>query len=273
VKIDWLSLRHEASELRVSNAFGILSRLGVSAILIKGIAAARYHPDPSRRFSSDIDIAISPDEAVRAAEISKALTGMAVDLHVGFKHLDNKAWETVFYRGECFELNGIPVKAPRREDHFRILATHWLNDGGRRTEKLLDIFYCVDGAPEPFDWDICLEGIGPTRRNWLEKAVGALSRFEERTLRNHPFTRQEMELPAWFVETVEKEKSRDDAPLAYAKSFTEFLKAVRGKFPPNPIQATIEAEIPFGDSIPRVAQIESLFRRIGHSMRTYVLSK
>lgn len=273
MEFDWYSLRHEASLLRVSTVFNILSDLGVRALLIKGIAAARYYPDPSRRFSSDIDISISPGQTSRITELSEALAGLAVDLHIGFKHLDNQAWETVFARSENFELKGVQVTVPRREDHFRILATHWLNDGGRKTEKLLDIFHCVDGSPKAFDWDLCLQGIGPARRNWMAKAIGALNRFEGQGISHHPFSKSETMLPDWFVVTVERERNHANSPLAYSKSLGDFLNVVRRKFPPNPIQATIEAEIPFGDSVPRMAQLTSLFRRIDHSVRTYVFRR
>ena len=274
---DWYSLRHEATVLRLSKVFGMLAEKGIDALLIKGLAAARYHPDPSRRFSSDIDVSISPKESVPFGELSSLLSGHAVDIHLGFKHLDNQAWDKVLSRSESFEVNGVKVKVPCREDHIRILATHWLNDGGRRTDKLLDLVFCIEGAArdrgKEFDWELCLDGIGPVRRNWIAKAIGCLELFAGQHEVMHPFTGEETSLPEWFVQTVRKEQLRENSPLAYSKSLGEFLKGVRTKFPPNPIQATIEGEVPFEESVPRLAQLKSFLRRIDHSVRTYILGK
>jgi len=269
---EWLRLRYIASETRVADAFSRLERLGVEALLIKGLAVARYYPDPSTRFFSDIDISVSSDAHDIRREIVAGLSGLGVDLHLGFKTLDEIPWETVRQRADRFEVAGVTVNAPRREDHFRILATHWLNDGGRRVDKLLDLYHCATSSPEGFDWSLCIGDLTQERRNWMAKGLGALKEFMKLEVSGHPFKDDELQLPSWFVDTVRRESQREGIrPLVFADSPQGLLRELRSKFPPNPIQSAIEAGVPIEDGIPRVAQLQSLFARTRYFLKFFVL--
>jgi len=269
---EWLRLRYGASETRVAEVFSRLETLGVGALLIKGLAVARYYPDPSTRFFSDIDICIPENARNNQREVVAGLSGLGVDLHLGFKTLDEIPWEIVRQRADRFEVAGVTVNAPRREDHFRILATHWLNDGGRRVDKLLDLYHCATSSPEGFDWSLCIGDLTPERRNWVAKGIGALKEFMDLEIPGNPFTPEELHLPSWFVDTVRREARREGIkPLAFADSLKGVLRELKSKFPPNPIQSAIEAGVPLEDGIPRVAQLRSLFARTGYFLKFFVL--
>jgi hypothetical protein len=270
----WLKLRYQASEMRVAEIFRRLSGINVDALLIKGLAAARYYPESWRRFFSDVDICVSIPDSEKIPMIRKSLVGLGVDIHAGFRNLDEHDWNLISDRAEEFEIDGVIVRAPCREDHFRILATHWLNDGGRRADKLLDLHYCVESAFGAFDWELCLEGITSIRRNWIGKAVGAVEKIIGKKVSGHPFTESETSLPEWFLKTVELESSREEIrPIALSGSASVFIAALRTKFPPNPIQATIEAKCEFRDGIPRVAQLRSLLGRTIYFVNFFVLKR
>lgn len=106
----------------------------------------------------------------------------------------------------------------------------------------------------------------------MSKALGALKEFLKLEISGHPFTEEELRLPRWFVEAIDQESQRDGIkPLAFADSPGAFLRELRSKFPPNPIQSAIEAGVPIEDPIPRGAQLRSLFARTRYFLKFFIL--
>jgi hypothetical protein len=269
--LKWLQIRHLASERRVAEAGLRLRENGVDFLLIKGLAASRYYPEPWKRFFSDIDICVSREDFENRTQIQETLQGLGVDLHCELRNLDELPWSVVLERAEPFEVSGVEIKAPCREDHFRILTTHWLNDGGRRVDKLEDLYQCVTTA-DSFDWNLCLADLTKVRRDWVAKGIGAAELFLDKNFPRHPFSKSDIQLPNWFVTTVKKESSRADIkPIAFAASLLGFLRELKSKLPPNPIQATIETNRKFQQHPPRIAQLQSLLGRTKYFFRFFVL--
>ncbi len=267
----WLQIRHLASEKRVCEVAQRLREIDVDFLLIKGLAASRYYSEPWRRFYSDIDICVSREEFDRRTEILETVEGLGVDLHCELRDLDQVPWDVLLERAENFEIDGVEITAPCREDHLRILTTHWLNDGGRRVDKLADLYQCVTTG-DSFDWNVCLADISEVRKDWVAKGIGALKEFMDLEIPGNPFTPEELHLPSWFVDTVRREARREGIkPLAFADSLKGVLRELKSKFPPNPIQSAIEAGVPLEDGIPRVAQLRSLFARTRYFLKFFVL--
>ena len=271
--LKWLQIRHRASEKRLAEIARRLQNRGIEFLAIKGPATSRYYPEPWTRFYSDIDVCVSADEYRNKDNIRAELEGLGVDLHCEFRNLDTIPWKLVYERAERFEVDGTLVFAPRREDHLRIIICHWQNDGGRRADKLKDVLHCVSTAGV-FDWNLCLDGLSEVRRNWIAKGIGSVERFLGVKFPEHPFGDSETELPSWFVRTVEEESRREDIrPIAFSGSASAFLRELKGKFPPNPIRATIDSECEFGRTVPRIAQLKSLLGRSEYFLKFFILKK
>lgn len=266
----WLSLRYEASCIRISQAFRLLRDGGIEPILIKGYAAAREYPEPSSRQFADIDICVRPDQLdMASAVLTERDLGLGVDLHAGLRHLDSQPWDETVARSELIEVNGEAIRVLCREDHLRVLVTHWLNDGGARRDRLADFWHTINNKDGRFDWGRCLGGIPHHRRAWIAKALGACIRFEGAQFASLPFSEDELRLPHWFAAALEKEWASEPLyPLYYLLGEPRrFFAQLARRFPPNPIQATIEMDAQIDDS-PRLAvQLSSFVRRVPTGIR------
>lgn len=272
----WLEVRYEASCVRIARAFSDFRAEGIEPILIKGWAAARYYPKPSERPFSDIDLCVSGGDLVRAKTLlTERDIGAAIDLHDGFRHLDSLSWQSLFARSVLVRLNEVDVRLLRDEDHLRILAAHWLNDGGTKAERLDDLYYTVSNSVDAFDWNLCLADVPIHRRGWIAKAIAAGIKYRGHSYHYLPFTDKELALPAWFTRALDREWGSEPLyPLYYLLGQPRrFLKQLSKRFPPNPIQATIESDAPIDDS-PRLGfQARTFLRRIplGFRMQLHAL--
>lgn len=260
----WLELRYEASCVRIAQVFSAFRSAGVEPILIKGWAVARHYPKPAKRPFSDIDLCVATSDYTRARTllVERDLGG-AIDLHDGFRHLDSQSWQSLFSRSALVSLNEVDVRVLRDEDHIRVLATHWLNDGGAKAERLDDLYYTVSSS-SGFDWNLCLQNIPSRRRGWIAKAIAAGIRYRGHSYQHLPFSEEEMILPYWFTRALEREWASETLyPLYYLLGQPRrFFRQLSKRFPPNPIQATIESEAAIDDT-PRLGlQLLTFLRRI-----------
>ncbi len=243
----WLGLYAQKLEDELIQAFVFFRSQGIEPLLIKGWAAKRYYPPDVTRFYTDLDLAV-PDSLFD--EASKMLSSdegrrIAVDLHRELKHLDARPWSEIFTDSQLVKLNGCDIRIPSPEDHLRILAVHWLNDGGENKERLWDIYYAVANRPAGFSWDKCLGTVSVTRQQWVIAAIGLAHRYLGLDLSDLPFAEQARELPKWLTDTVEREWRtgiRHRSLHTCLREPREFVRQLRKRFPPNPLQATIEME-------------------------------
>jgi len=242
----WSLLQLRAQEERIVSVFREFKSHGIEPILFKGWAAARYYPEMTQRRLGDVDIAISEDAYQEAKQLAQSsqLSSILIDVHSEFRQLDTVSWFDILKNSEVVELGGISVRVPSREDHLRILATHWLTDGGRFKEKLWDIHYAVEGRPSTFDWRQCLEIVEANRRAWVVCAIAVAHRYLGTKVDDLPFASEVDDLPSWVARCVEREWRRPDRLEPLLTSLHDkrlVLRQITRRLPPNPIRATIEA--------------------------------
>ena len=268
----WRILLTAKLENDAAKAFELFRERGIEPLLIKGWAAARNYPKENTRFYSDVDLAVSVADFDLANEILKSETGrkVNVDLHRGLRHLDTKPWTDLFSASKEIELSGAIIRIPSDEDHLRIMAVHWLTDGGAPKERLWDIYYAVQNRPETFDWDRCLNSVSQVRQGWVIAAISLAHKYLDLEIEELPFAEQARNLPAWLVSAVEKEW-RSGVPLRslhiHLNKPGDLFKQIRKRIPPNPIQATIEMEGPLDNGVRLGYQIRSIVKRALPSIR------
>lgn len=243
----WSRLFARRLELETVEAFRFFRAKGIEPLLIKGWAAARNYPEGTFRSYTDIDLAVAADVHEEAKSLLASEEGkkIAVDLHRELRHLDKRDWGALVGDSREVLLDDYPIRIPSPEDHLRILAVHWLNDGGERKDRLWDIFYAIANRPADFDWDRCLNGAGEVRRGWVIAAIGLTHKYFGLDLKGLPFEDEAKQIPEWLSRTVEKEW---ESGVLHRSLHTclddprEFLRQLRKRLPPNPIQAMIEQE-------------------------------
>ncbi len=268
----WRLLFLAKLEAELLNAFRLLRGNGIEPVLIKGWAAARNYPEPSQRFYSDVDLAVSAVDFLRTKQILANMPGIKIniDVHRELRHLDTRPWHEVVNDSLELDLNGESIRVPSHEDHLRVLGVHWLNDGGTRKDRLWDIYYAVQNRPETFDWDRCLDSVSDVRRSWIITVIGLAHKYLGLAVEDLPFAKRAISLPKWLVATVEKEW-RANSPVKPLNSCLndpkELFKQVRKRIPPNSIQATIEMEGRFDNGSRLKYQVGSMIKRVGPSIR------
>lgn len=271
----WRHLYGKKLEIDVVDSFRFFQQHGVEPILIKGWVAAQNYPPDVRRHYDDVDLAVSKSDFKIAKHLLSTEAGsrIGVDLHCEFRHLDTKPWNDVLKDSRQVSLNGVSIRIPSAEDHLRILAVHWLNDGGARKDRLWDVYYAVKNRPATFDWDRCLNSVSDVRRQWIIAAIGLAHKYLDLDISGFPSAESAKVLPPWLVAAVEKEwKSgvRLKSLHTCLREPRELLKQIRKRVPPNPLQATIEMEGNFDNGLRFRYQLGSMLNRIRPSVRGIV---
>lgn len=258
-------------EIEIVDAFSFLRDAGVEPILIKGWAAARNYPENVERFYSDVDMAVSAADFDLAKQLLKTEPGnrLGIDVHRELRHLDTKPWAEIFSDSQAIDLNGVAVRVPSAEDHLRIMAVHWLNDGGVRKDRLWDIYYAVQNRPADFDWDLCLNSVGEVRREWVIAAIGLAHKYLDLEIDGLPFAELAKKLPRWLVSAVEKEWGSGTPPRPLQmclKNPKELFRQIKKRIPPNAVQATVDMEGRFDDRSRLGYQIRNMIRKVRPSL-------
>lgn len=267
----WIILHQKRLELRALGIFDELHGLGFQPILIKGWAAARNYPTNRPRYYSDIDIAVSSLEFDRVSKLV-SIPGSSlsvIDLHNELRHLDSVPWSELFDRSSLVELDGGSIRILSPEDHLRVMATHWLNDGGANKERLWDLYYAVENRPPEFNWSTCLDPVSETRRGWVIYAIGLAHKYLDLKIDDLPFRNAAADIPGWVTKTVENEWASSERLLPLQTCLSDpklFLRQLRKRFPPNPIQATIEMEAPIDETGRTAIQFRNVLRRTSPSL-------
>jgi len=275
----WFILRLKVFEEKITGAFQYFRENGIEPILIKGWAASIEYPEKYERYFGDIDLCVAPEFFEKASELLLTETGrkFKVDLHCGLRHLDTICWEDLFENSVLKELDGVKIRILRPEDHFRVLTVHWLTDGGAVKERLLDLYYLLINHQKDFDWHRCLQTVSNVRRNWIIKMIGLLEKYCGLEISSLPFASESRDLPDWFIKTMESEWT-DEIKLVPIHTTLlnarDFINQLRKRFPPNPIQSTIDMEGKIDNSSRVYYQIGSVFLRFKPSIsRIFVTAK
>jgi hypothetical protein len=240
----WDRLLKGAQEQRLAPTFDLFRSAGIEPILIKGWAACRFYPNSVQRRPGDIDLAVDPQDFEKSLGIlENARPAYLVDLHKGLRDLDTVPWNDLFDNSTLVPFGGTDIRVLRPEDHLRLLATHWLLDGGRYQDKLWDIYYAVENRARDFDWERCLAVVEPHRRRWVICAVALAHRYLNLKIDDLPFANEASVIPSWITRWIESEWKRgDDLEPVLASVHDEKLLArqIFRRLPPNPIRSTIE---------------------------------
>lgn len=263
----WYLLQKKNHEIKVRHAFEIFREAGIEPILIKGLAAARNYPEPAMRTSGDIDLSVALSDYPAATEIlrSNEVKKLNVDLHRELKWLDSVPWIDLFENSRLIELDGVRIRVLRPEDHLRVLCVHWLTDGGAHRAKLWDIYYAVNNRSVDFDWSRCLDIVSEIRRGWVICTIGLAHKYFGLPIDDLPFMDDAKKIPAWIERCVEREWKSDvrlTSPEIFFRDPKNLLRQVRKRFPPNPIQASIEMERAFDDRSRIPVQISNTLRKL-----------
>lgn len=243
----WAILQRKIQGQRIARIFGLFRENDIEPVLIKGFAADRFYPPEVFRSSIDVDLAVSSDDFERASALaaSTAAEGMAIDLHRELRHLDSLEWADLFEHSQLIAIEGCAIRVLRPEDHLRVLAVHWLNDGGVNREKLWDIYYLVANRPADFDWQRALDSVGEKRRRWIICAILLAEKYLGLDLSGTPLANESKQLPRWLTRSIEYSwnvPTREVPLWLLTKQPAEFLKQLRSRLLPNAVRATIEME-------------------------------
>ncbi len=270
--LNWLLLNQKKLELDAVGIFDALNLVGIEGVLIKGLAAAKNYPSDNPRTYQDIDIAVSSADFQRTLEFldKPDLKIRPFDLHKELRDLDTLPWDQLFARSIVIDLHGGTVRIPCPEDHLRIMATHWLNDGGENQERLWDIYYAVANRSPKFDWSKCLDPVSAIRRGWVICTIGLAHKYLGLDISDLPFQSEAKQIPGWVTSTLEREWANElrSRPLQFCLNDPKlFLFQIKKRIPPNPIQATIQMEAPIDESGRTLLQLRNIGRRILPSVR------
>lgn len=266
----WKILQKQVQEQKIEKLFFIFRDHGFEPILIKGWAAAKNYPEPFQRLSADIDIAVKPSEYAHCQKLLNKQNISGVDLHCGLRHLDTVDWDDLFSHSQLVSLNKTDVRVLCAEDHLRIMCVHWLADGGVSKERLWDIFHAVNSRPENFDWKRCLDVVSETRKEWILQTISLAAVYLNLNIEKTPLSTMSVRHPKWLIKTVEKEW-KDEVkikPLDLClEDRKEFFRQLNKRFPPNPIQATIEMNARLDEGGRGIYQIKSILFRSKPSIK------
>jgi Uncharacterised nucleotidyltransferase len=267
----WFLLQEKAMKARAARAFTLFRENGIEPILIKGLAAARFYPEPGSRASVDMDLAVSVAdfEAASKISVSAAASGLAIDIHRELRHLDTRAWDDLFSNSQLLEVDDGEIRVLRPEDNLRVLCVHWLTDGGAHKHKLWDIYYAVENRPADFDWDRFLNSVRENRRRWLICTVGLAHHFLGLNIDDTPIKDEAKNLPDWIIKTVEREWADSTRmwPLYMVMNDPKVLfQQIRKRLQFNPIWATVQMEGSFDARTRLLYHVGSLFKRMVPSL-------
>jgi hypothetical protein len=267
----WHVLQHRRQQILTVQAVERFRCEGIEPIVLKGVSTARYYPEGAYRISVDVDLAVAREDFHKAERLLKSTTApVVVDLHRELRHLDTVEWSDLMANSVKLSLPDGEVRVLRPEDELRVLAVHWLTDGGTYKDRLWDIFYLIDRRHTDFDWDRCLNAVDERRRRWIECAVGVTAKYLDLDLRDTPLAGAAERLPTWFTRTIEREWAAEIKPIPLEAAIgdrrmlvTQLMRRLR----PNPIYATVDCEGDLDARTRILYQIRNGIRRILPSYR------
>lgn len=268
------SLQAAIHETKIKKLFRALRHAGVDPLLFKGWSIARLYPDAALRAYGDIDICVRPAAYKQAQEVVSRpqLKDCWVDLHDRLYEIEDRPLEEVFARSRLVTLGEERIRVPALEDHFALLAIHFLKHGGWRPLSLCDLGLLLESLPEDFDWAVCL-GKSRRRVNWIVSAIGLAHLLLDARIDDPAIAVRAKRIPDWLLRSVLKEwetplaikqsPMKHPVPIASTlRSPTGLPKAIGQRWP-NPILATISMNGQF-NNFPRLPyQIGNLFARVG----------
>ena len=242
-------------ETKVQKTFRLFRSSGVEPILIKGWAMARLYPQPGLRPSGDIDLLVRRGDYATAQKVIKSEEARDcwVDLHARIFELADRSPEDLYARSELVPCGDAQVRVLRSEDHFALLAIHFLKHGAWRPLWLCDLGLLLESMPKDFDWNLCL---GRNRRhsNWILSAIGLANQLVGAEIRSEEIAARSRQIPDWLVPAVLRQweapfrEVHESLPLMarYLRHPAGFIREIPNRWP-NPIVATVNVRGEFNN--------------------------
>lgn len=230
----------------VAELFTLLRSHAIEPVLVKGWAIARHYAESGVRPCSDVDLCVRKEQhAMALAVLSKHVSQMySVDLHKGFRSLDDRSFDELYARSELIELEGERIRVLSLEDHLRVLCYHFLREGGWRPVWLCDIAVALESRPADFNWELCL-GEKRHRADWVACTILLAHHLIGAELEGTPAAVRDAKLPGWLVPCILKEwearsmSQRHGSPMSASLSHPiRTLKGLRHHWP-SPVEATV----------------------------------
>ncbi len=264
----WRLLLKKTHEQNLVSAFRVFRENGIEPIVIKGWAAGRCYPTDRIRHYTDIDLAVSPRDFTKASGLVRRGDGRSfnIDLHNGLRSLDVVEWDDLFANSIEIELDGETVRVLSDEDHLRVLAVHWLTDGGIFKERLWDIYYLINSLSSDFDWKRSLDIAGAKRKKWVILTIAVVRDHFGLNVENLPEEIGKAKIPRWMSDTLEREWKFENRllPLSFGiRKPSLLIEQISRRLPPNPLASIVEVEGEIGEYLPIGCQIRCMFKRIG----------
>jgi hypothetical protein len=244
-----LVLHARMQERQIRKTFHCLRAANIEPILIKGWAVARLYPLIGLRPSGDIDLIIRPADYVIAREVAAHnAPEVQIDFHVLPFELKDRSLDLLFDRSRLVLCGDDSVRVLSNEDHFALLAIHFLKHGGWRPLWLCDLGVMLESMPRDFDWDMCL-GNDKRRANWILAAIGLAHEILDASIADEVIAARASGLPPWLVDCVLKQWetpfANAQAPQRHHAPIASYLRRPGGLLGdlarrwPNPIMATV----------------------------------
>ena len=240
---------------RIRRVIPLLRSAGVEPLLGKGWAVAQLYPEPGLRPYGDIDLYVRSEQypAAVAALRRQHGPGTPVDLHTGFRDLDDRDLEELYCRSRLVSLGGVNVRVLGHEDHLRLLCLHQLRHGACRGLWLCDVAAVLESRPDDFDWDYLLSG-NQRRSDWTVSVIGLAHRLLGARLGESPLAERARRLPRWLVSAVLEQWGTvhlwQPSMATYLRHPAGAPEALRQRWS-NPIEATIRCHGSFNE-LPRM---------------------
>jgi len=232
-----------------------LRSAGVEPLLAKGWAAARLYPEPGLRPYGDLDLYLPAEQhaAALASLTSWDQPAAPVDLHSGFRDLEDRSTEEIFARSRRIDVEGVEVRLLGPEDHLRLLCLHLLRHGASRPLWLCDVGAAVESRPADFDWEYFFSG-DPRRTEYVVSTLVLAHRLLGARLEDTPVGERARELPGWAAPAVLRAWGtgfkRREPMQSYLGRAAGLFEELRRHWP-NSIEATARTGAPF-NGLPRL---------------------
>ena len=197
------ALQSHFRERRVETVFRLMGAHGVEPLIVKGWGLSRQYPEKALRTYDDIDLCVRPEDYAAADSIVKAPASPAylVDLHQGFRYMDDRSTGDLFHRSETAELEGVQLRLLGPEDQLRLACLHFLHHGGDSPLTLCDVGLLLESLPSEFDWEYFLSG-DRRRSEWARCGLALCSALLGAGLGLVPQHIRSFDLPRWLIPAV-----------------------------------------------------------------------
>jgi hypothetical protein len=177
-----------------------------------------------------------------------------LDIHRGFRDLEDRSTEEIFARSRRIDVGGVEIRLFGPEDHLRLLCLHLLRHGASRPVWLCDIGAAVEYRPAGFDWEYFFSG-NPRRTEYVLSTLVLAHRLLGARVEDTPVPERLPKLPDWLVPAVLRHWGRGFRRRQLVETYGQrpaggLLNELCGHWP-NPVEATALTGAPL-NGLPRL---------------------